>query len=284
MKSKNSNKKIKMNVFHYTDYRKLLQDYYKALKKSAPHLASYRYLSQQAGFSSSNFVFLVIKGKRNIGYESIIKLAKILKFNKKEAKFFEHLVFFNQSETIEEKNFHLNHIESFKEFQKIKRMKSDQSDFYKNWYYPVIREIINLKDFQENPLWISKKIKPQIEVSQSRKAMNFLQELNFIHRDQSGKLQQTNQSIRSSGKISQHYLKNFHVNMLELAKKSLNESADKRQIQGVTMSVSEKLYQEIIEKMKEFQLEIQSMVAQDKEDPQKVCQLGLQLFELTKSK
>lgn len=275
--------KIHINPYRYTNYRKLIKDYYLKLKKKAPEVASYHFLSKQCGFSSPNFIFLVIRGQRNLGYESIIKISQMLNFNKKETKFFEHLVFFDQSKKIEEKEYHLSQINSFKEFKEIKKISQDQSDYYQYWYRPVIRELVSLEKFKEDPVWISKKIKPSVDRKECIDALDYLEESNLIKRNKDGELMTTDQTINSSDEISQLNLKLFHSNMIELSKRCLNEPSEKRQVLGVTMSVNEKSFQKIKKEMEDFQMKIQNIIAQDQLPSTKVCHLGMQLFELTKS-
>ena len=50
-------------IYTYTDYRKFVKDYYLSKKKSIRRF-SYRSFSEKAGFSSPNFIKLVIDGKK----------------------------------------------------------------------------------------------------------------------------------------------------------------------------------------------------------------------------
>ena len=54
------------SVYEYLDYRQFLRDHFAASKKAKPQY-SFRYFSRRAGLSSSNFLKLVMDGKRNLG-------------------------------------------------------------------------------------------------------------------------------------------------------------------------------------------------------------------------
>ena len=91
------------SIFEYDNYRTYLKDVYEFHKKSNKKY-SYRYFARMAGFQSSNFMMLVIDGKRNLALPSIEMFAKALKLNKEDADYFRNLVLFNQAGTFEEKD------------------------------------------------------------------------------------------------------------------------------------------------------------------------------------
>src|SRR5262245_51414124 len=93
----------KPHIFDYLDYRL----YLKALLgfKKAENLSfSYRAFSRLAVLKSSNFLKLVIDGKRNLTLQTIHRFAKAFGMSKADADFFENLVLFNQAQSVEEKN------------------------------------------------------------------------------------------------------------------------------------------------------------------------------------
>src|ERR1700722_999673 len=92
----------KKSIFEYDNYRDFLRDYYLSAKAENKNF-SFRYFSRIAGYKSSNFLNLVMKGKSNISLESIGKLTEAMKLNKEESVFFRNLVHFNQSDNSEDK-------------------------------------------------------------------------------------------------------------------------------------------------------------------------------------
>jgi uncharacterized protein (TIGR02147 family) len=79
------------SIYDYIDYRQYLHDYY-LYHKTKDSEFSYRFLAKMIGFSSPNFVKLVIDGQRNIGKESLPKIIDALGLKKKEAEYFSYLV------------------------------------------------------------------------------------------------------------------------------------------------------------------------------------------------
>ena len=79
-------------IYAYLDYRNFLKDLF-AFKKQESASFSFRNFSRLAGLKSSNFLKLVMDGKRNLSPQSIHQVAKAFKLSKGEADFFETLVF-----------------------------------------------------------------------------------------------------------------------------------------------------------------------------------------------
>jgi uncharacterized protein (TIGR02147 family) len=77
--------------FDSLDYRELLKEIIEA-KKQLNSFFSYRWISKKAGISSTGFLSLVLKGKRNISNDLALRLCDALKFPKKETSIFLHLL------------------------------------------------------------------------------------------------------------------------------------------------------------------------------------------------
>ena len=90
-------------VYEYLDYRAFMRDHFAASKASMPQY-SFRYLARKAGFTSSNFLKLVMDGDRNLGPQAIEKVAKAMKLDSHETEFFAQLVALNQAQTVAERN------------------------------------------------------------------------------------------------------------------------------------------------------------------------------------
>ncbi|MBD3316782.1 MAG: TIGR02147 family protein [Chitinivibrionales bacterium] len=134
------------DLFEHMNYREYLADYY-AEKKARRACYSYRLFSRKAGFASPNFLKLVIEGQRNLSKDSVFKFSKALGFNKREAEYFENLVFFNQSKTLEEKNAYLSNLMRFRGRVDPAKIERSEYAYFSQWYHPVIRELIASVDF-----------------------------------------------------------------------------------------------------------------------------------------
>lgn len=274
-----SKKSLPVNVFKYHDYRTLLYDLFIIWKKKVYRL-SYRKFSSIAGFSSPNMLKLVIDGKRNLSASSISKIIRTFDFNKQESEFFENLVKMNQAKTHSSKNFYYKKINKTPRYKLLRKGDRNLYDFYSNWYYPVIRELVTVTDFNDNPEWIAKRIYPQITPAEAQKALDTLVEMEHIYKD--GKLWKQKEPLSTTGpQIVSLAVANYHESMIELGKESIEKIPnDKRNITSLTLAISKSSYSSLIKEIESMQQRIIDL-ANEECSPEEVYQVNIQAFPVT---
>ena len=140
----------KPDIFAYLSYREYLSDYYDAAKANT-RAFSYRYFSRKAGYSSPNFLKLVIDGKRNLSAESVEKFARALKLGRDEGRFFANLVALEQAETDADRNEAYEKIAASRTFRAARRLDHGFFDYLSHWHNPAIREMVLRPEFVEDP-------------------------------------------------------------------------------------------------------------------------------------
>jgi uncharacterized protein (TIGR02147 family) len=263
------------------DYREYLRELFEKRKADHPFY-SYRLFSQKAGFKSPNFLKLVVDGKRNLTKESVYRVAKAFGLNKGESDYLENLVFLNQSKTLEEKNHYLSRILKYRVKCDPKLLDSSEYEYYSQWYNPVICELITAIDFKEDYRRLGNAVIPSISASEAEKSVALLLKLGFISRNENGLFERTSASFTTGPQVRSVAVANYHKAMMQLASESIERfPSSKRDITSVTVSVSEETYKLISEKLQLIRRELLELSESDSE-PQKVIQLNLQLFPLSK--
>ena len=135
-------------------------------RKEKDKYFSYRFFSGKAGFSSPNFLKLVIEGKRNLTNTSLAKVAKGFVLQKQERDFFENLVFMNQAKEHEEKKHYLKKMMSIRGFTKVHMDEKRIFEYYSKWYNPIIREIVIFGDKNLSSEQIAATLNPEITAKQ----------------------------------------------------------------------------------------------------------------------
>lgn len=269
------------NVFEYDDYRLFLRDSYGYLKAHSRHF-SFRYFSKRAGFSSPNFLKLVMDGHRNLSLESIPKFVDALKLNKSEGEFFTHLVHFGQSRTAEERAEFAGKILRSKSFQKIYPLKQAEFSYYACWYYIAVRELVAFPKFREDHEWIASTILPAITALQAAQAIRDLETLGLLRRDETGRLVQNTRTVSTTNEVSSAAVISYHREMLRKASDAIETvHRSRREISAACIPVSEAMAAEIKRKIQEFRNEILALASQD-ESPDRIYQLNLQLFPMSR--
>lgn len=269
------------DIFKYLDYRRYLKDFYQAKKRQKGSAFSFRSFARDAGFSSPNFLKLVMEGKRNLGVRGITQFAKGLRLNKQEAIYFKSLVHFKQVETDAERNKWYRRLATSKRYREIKEIERDQFDYYSNWYNVAIRELVLLDDFKEKAEWIAKKLAPPITAKQAKDSLELLQRLGFLKRDSKGRLIQAEQNISTAREVQSLAIANFHRQMIAQGSDSIEKTPpDKRDISSLTLAIPEGKFQEAKKRIQEFRRELNVLLSDDKESDS-VYQVNFQIFNLT---
>lgn len=267
-------------VFKYLDYRKFLMDIITE-KKSANKNFSYRVFSRLCGFKSTNFIMLVVQGKRNLSDDGIVKIYTGLKLKKREREYFRNLVHFNQAKTDSEKKYYFSQIRMSYERSDSLRLKEWQYEYYSKWFIPVIHEMVLLEGFSEDVDWIAEKLNWKVHIRDIKRALKVLIELKLIRRDKDGRLAQAHPHISSGDDIASLNINKFQTEMITKAADSINElSEDEREIGSVTFAISDESLEEAKEMIRDFRSKLASFLSEDKKQ-NKVCQFNVQLFSLT---
>jgi uncharacterized protein (TIGR02147 family) len=251
-------------------------------RKQKDSYFSYRYFSGKAGFSSPNFLKLVIDGKRNLTNISLAKVAKGFGLLKQEREFFENLVYMNQAKDHEEKNYYLKKVMSIKGYTKVRKIEKKSYEYFSKWYNTAVREIIMFGDRDFTAEQVAETINPKITPKEAEVAINLLIELGLIKKDKDGLWEQSDPALSTGPEVKSLAIANFHREMLKLASESIERyPADERDISALTLRVNSAGIAEIKRRIIQFRRELLEF-ALGEEDADQVIQVNLQAFPLTK--
>ena len=201
------------DVFCYRDYRQYLADSYRR-RKSSDYGFSYRSFARQVGSGAPNYLKLVTDGQRNLSQDMARRFARALELKGDAAEYFCDLVEFNQAASAREAERCYRRIRRYRQYREAFRLDEAHAEYHSEWYIPTIRELVACHGFREDPKWIARRLKPNILVREAAHALEVLQRLNLITRDETGRLQQ-NHPIVSTGddKPLGYHVMTFHRTM-----------------------------------------------------------------------
>lgn len=268
-----------VNIFEYTDYRKFLLHEYQEKKKKERNF-SYRRFALNAGISSSNFLNLVIKNKRNLSEEGIRKFAKGFGLNEDQTEYFRNMVLMNQSKTHEEKDCYYQKMVKCKGFAKTRILDKKEYHYYSAWYHPVIRELLAFHEGKVDAEWIAKKVEPKITITQAKRSLKLLQELGMIRRE-GDRWIQTDQIVDTGPEVSSILVSKYHKNMITMAKESIDRfHGHQRDITSVTIRMNRKTLSQVKKASFEFRRQLLGLECRPGEE-EFVMQLNIQAYPLT---
>lgn len=270
----------------FQDHRAYLRAMIAYLKATRPQF-SYRYFSRVAGFSSPNFLKLVAEGKRNLSPQSIAKFARGLGLDQREQETFETLVLLGQAETDAERNRYYARLRRRTSSSAAARLEDAQYKVYSLWYALPIREMLLLPDFQEDPAWIGRRLRPQVRPNEVKTALQLLEQVGLIVRDETGRLRPQSSKISTGPRVRSLAVRNYHRAMLEVASGTLDGVAvEDRDVTSLTLTLTRAQYEEVRARIERFRRELLDLAEDARpavdDASSEVFQVGFQLFPLTR--
>src|SRR6185436_13179487 len=145
-------------------------------------------------------------------------------------------------------------------------------------YIPAIRELVTCSGFVEEPAWIAAQLEPNISERDVAHALDVLQRLGLLERDQSGKLVQAARAVTTGQQAAGLHISNYHAELMQRAVHAMHHlSPEERYISALTLSASAATVAEVRRRVLAFRQELIALCDADP-DPALVVQLNLQLF------
>jgi uncharacterized protein (TIGR02147 family) len=269
----------KTNIYEYTDFRNYLKDVFKE-QKDLNNSFSNRYAAVKLGLSTSNFLWLVMQGKRNLNPSHCLKLSELFKHTPKESDYFENMVLFGQAKTHREKDRHFTRMTALRKNSNVGRIEERHYTYLSNWYNPVVRELITRKNFKNNFSALAKRVMPRISESQAKKSVALLLELGFI-KEKGGRFVQNTPIVSTGPEVSSLAAINFHRTMGHLAIESLDSlGKNERNITACLVGLSKESYKKAVDAIAECRSRILA-IAEEEQDAERVFAVNFQCFPVS---
>lgn len=271
-----------ISIFDYSDYRSFISDWFLAAKKKNRRF-SLRAFAKNVGLSAHSYLKSLMAGTKQLSLEAAKKFACGMRLSPDEAEYFELLVRVTL-ETDESTRLRLKHqLNQHQEVQKMQILLQDHLEFYRQWYHPVIREMISHEGFREDPVWIASYLQPQIAPQQAQHSLELLLRLGLLERNKTGQLKPTAKNLSTGAEVSglSEMVRSYHRSVMELAKGSLEVVPETmRDISAITFSVPAHLIPRLKNELDQFRNKI-VRITSESPSGDTVVQLNLQLFPLT---
>jgi uncharacterized protein (TIGR02147 family) len=268
-----------IDIFEYIDYRCYLRDLFNEKKKQGSAF-SHRILAQRLGLSTSNYVMLIMQGKRNLNPDLRYRMSEVFKHTRKEAEYFENMVHFSHAKTDPEKNYYLSRILTLRKSVSRKVLDDTQYDYLSTWYNPVIRELVTHPDWDGDFEELGRMVRPAVTAAQARKSVELLIRCGLITAE-GGRFIQSSPVIATQKEIVSVAVTGFHREMAKRAQEAL-DSPDKknRNMTGCTLHISRKTFDLIKEELAQCRSRILAMAEAD-DAADSVFHVNFQLFPVS---
>lgn len=272
-----------LNIFEYSDYRNYLRDFYRTEKEKNKSY-SFRVFANRAQLSSPNYLKLVMDGNRRITDKNLPNFVRGLRLGKKQEDYFRVLVFYQESKDVEAKQRYLEQLVEIRNRNLVRdetaQLTLDRVEILRNWWHWAIREMINLKDFRDDPKWIARRLGGRVTPKQVQESMELLQRLEFIRKTETG-YEQSEPLLTTGDDFSPLLLMQLHQQFIDLGKAALaNHKHTEREISSLTIALPKSRIPELKEKMRKFRHEL-NLEYSNNETNEDVYHLSLFLYSLT---
>jgi len=266
-------------IYEYSKPTEFLLAALKEKQRTNPRF-SLRAWSDQIGFSSPATLSLILNKKRKLKPQQAVKIRKALQLDPDASRYFDLLVQYEGTRSIEEKEFYESILNTLRPEKKFSPFDLDQFRLISDWYHIALLEMVKLADFQEDPKWICKRLTFSISPTQIREAIERLMRLGFLKRLK-GRLVRTRTNIETPTDIPSEGLRHFHAQMIQHALVALKtQPIHERDITAHTMVVSKAKLKQAKQIIRQFRKKLANFFESAKNGDE-IYQLNIQLFKLT---
>jgi uncharacterized protein (TIGR02147 family) len=268
-----------ISVKDYMEYRDYLRDYFAEMKKRNS-CYSLRFIGSRVNVDPSHLV-KIFQRQRHIGNSLIDNFIKNCGLSGSDADYFANLVLFNKAKNDRDSKLYFEKLIALKGVN-AHSLDKNQYEYYTKWYYSAILTLLDFYPFTDNYATLAEKLNPPITEAKAKKSILLLKKLGLINKTKAGTWNLTSKIITTGEHYRSFAVKTFQEETMRLAMESLDRHPSKeRNISTVTITLSEKNLSIVNEAIRQFR-ETLLQIARDEDNPDKVYQLNVQLFPLTK--
>lgn len=251
-------KKTQLDIFSYIDFKQFIEERLLELKDQDAKF-SRRYLIRRMGLANSNYLKMIIDGKRPLTLPLAQKLARELGLDPKETAFFLRLLRFAQADTGEEKAQALCELRKHKRFARVHALALRHLDYMTDPLLLTLRELVALPDFKEDAAWILPRLTSPANARAIERGLAALVELGLLQRDKRHRLRQTAAHQSTGAQLGNVPLRRYHKTMLALAASAQEQPVEQRSFSGLSFSADADTYGQVLARYAEFLDEVRAI-------------------------
>jgi uncharacterized protein (TIGR02147 family) len=267
------------DIYRYYDYHAFLRDHYE-WRKGVNANFSFRYIGGKVGLDAG-LVLRILQGKRPLSPRKIQAFAGVTGLSKRRAEYFELLVLYGRAKTDREAQQYFEKLIGFTGLGG-KRIDRDQYEFYQEWYYTAVRELLHFLPFKGDYEALAAMLVPAITAKEARKAIALLETLGLIAPKRDGGYRLTDKYLTTGEEWRSFAVREFQRQSLELARHALDETPkEARDISTVSLTINGHAMEKIRERVRQFHQDMLE-ISEQSGTGDRVYQVNLQVFPLSR--
>ena len=235
------------SVFTYKDFADLLQAL--VAEKLQNEGVSYRELSKQCGFRSSNYIQLILKGERQPKLDTVKRMVKVFDLDELSAEYF--MLSYQVSQLDQKDETLASRMQQLEKQYNLQQVRDES--IYSHWLHQVIWTLTEVKGERIDESLAQTRLKGIASSDDIRRSIDFLVKRGFIiPTGESGIYQQRPIKFDALNDKRRLELRQIHRRFLDFAKHKLNEDRQERYFQSVTLAIPEKYFPQMGEEFVKF--------------------------------
>lgn len=272
-----------LSIYQYQKAEDYLQDVWNE-KRKKNSLFTIRAWAAQMSLTHHNPLHEMIKGKRKVPKATIPKLITSLGLNAHEGLYLESMIDLSRARSVEEKTIYLERMKTLSPKQTVMFTELESFRMLQNPLHFFVAELAHQKDFKSDPNWIKERLAHNYSLSDINEVLERLINLDILREDIDGKLHRVDRFIQSKSDISDKALKEYHKNLMNLAKDAVEtQDVMSREFQGMALNVDSSRLPEAKKMIRSFVAQFTNEFDQPKSKNEELYQLNLQFFGITKT-
>lgn len=266
---------------HFLDYKNYLQSLFLKIKSTKKSYTLNQF-GTELGFSSMNTINQILKGRRPLSTKAAKVVIQKLSLKGPQRRYFEALVEYNNAISSPVREKHFRRLMDVKSQVLPTQYDNHVLEFFSRWYHVIIRDMVDLYDFDEDPTWIAKRIYPNIRPEQARESFELLKKLGFIRYCKDEKRYIKDKQVFSTGpEVKRIGTANFHQVMIDLGKEAVTRvKKESRDISAVTLSIPKSKIMLLKSMIHDFQQQLLN-VDEETGNEEVIFQVNIQAFPVT---
>ncbi len=269
--------------FAYFDYRKYLGDAFNH-RKSLDAEFSHRRFLEDAGIPGSAYLVRVLKKARKLNKKYVPHFCLALGLAGREAHYFGVLVEYGNEKRHETKHLLLKDLLKLRAADPDFLLKDRRLNFFKRWYYPVVREVLSLIEVRDDFNAVARMVVPPITAVQAANAVKFLEKNGFVRKDAGGCYALSEPFVSSGDVLNSTVLDQYHRANLALNGEALDlVPPDLRSASSLTLTLSEAGFDRVRREIRDFRAHLMAIAKEDA-NPERVFHIGFTALSRSKKK
>jgi uncharacterized protein (TIGR02147 family) len=263
-------------IYQYLDYRAFIKDRFRWLQTQDPSF-SQRKLARVAGFANPGFFNEVVQGRRKLSQAAIERMGIGLSLEASETEFLRALVSYTEANDLAEKDAALRKVEFRRNRRFFHRLNQNQSKYYLDFNYPLVRAAIDACDFRGDYQLLGDFLRPPMPAASVKRYVRDLCEWGLVEQDRDGRYIVTHSYLEPPEEVKDALVRLQQAWLTQSVHLLNTMSASERHASSALLTVSENTYQGILKLVEKMREEILALVRADKSS-ERVVQLNIQVL------